>query len=169
MPEPTIAVGVDGSPASHSALRFALTEATRRAGRVRVITAWTWIGDHARYASVVAPKLAQQTQDRTIESVLTEADAVPPIDRSVLEGLPAQALVAASRDCDLLVVGTNHKGILKRVMDGSVSAYCVRHSQIPVAVVPFIDDGLESLVLDSEVRANCGSEPADIEPTSSRT
>ena len=35
-----------------------------------------------------------------------------------------------------LVVGHSHKGALRRALLGSVSDYCVRHSKVPVMVVP---------------------------------
>jgi hypothetical protein len=42
----------------------------------------------------------------------------------------------------MLVVGTEHKGALKRVAAGSTSAYCNKYSRVPVVVVPFVDQEL---------------------------
>lgn len=155
MSEPTIAIGVDESPASLNALRFAVDEAKRRGGRVLAITAWTWLGEYAQYTPITDRRgqadLAKVAQDRTIRHALANVTDVPPIDRHVVEGTPEEMLVHTASDAALLVVGTNHKGPLKRILSASVSDYCVRHSRVPVAVVPFVDSA--ALDLDHETAA----------------
>jgi nucleotide-binding universal stress UspA family protein len=60
----------------------------------------------------------------------------------IVRAEPGQALVELSRDAALLGVGTEHKGIMKRVVIGSTSAYCSRRSRVPVVVVPYVDQEL---------------------------
>lgn len=144
-----ITVGVDGSKASMTALQFALGEATLRAATVRAVTAWEAdtayaargfpLLDEERAAHV---KSATTVQDKAIELVLQAVEDAPPITRRVVRGRPGEALVALSADAALLVVGTEHKGALKRVVVGSTSAYCAKHSRVPVVVVPFVDPDL---------------------------
>ena len=146
-----ITVGVDGSKASRTALQFALREAKLRGATVRAVTAWEAdtayaargfpLLDEERAAHV---KSATVVQDKAIEFALQALDDAPPIERKVVRGRPGQALVALSADAGLLVVGTEHKGALKRVVVGSTSAHCAKYSQVPVVVVPFVDPELYS-------------------------
>lgn len=53
-----------------------------------------------------------------------------------MNGFPAQELIEASRDADLLVVGSRGGGGFARLMMGSVSDQAVRHAYCPVVVVP---------------------------------
>lgn len=45
-------------------------------------------------------------------------------------------LVAASRDAELVVVGTRHRSHAGRLLLGSTSRYCAEHAEAPVVVVP---------------------------------
>lgn len=149
MSKQVITVGVDGSKSSAEALRFALEEAKLRGAAVRVVTAWEV---DTAYAARGFPlldeersaheKSATDVQDRAIEAVLPEVEDAPSIERRVVRGDPGQALVKLSRGAALLIVGTEHKGALKRMVVGSTSAHCTKHSQVPVVVVPFVNQDL---------------------------
>ncbi len=146
-----ITVGVDGSKASTAAVKFALDEARLRGATVRAVTAWEV---ETAYAARGFPlldeertaheKSATRVQDKALERALHSMEDAPAIKRRVVRGQPGQALVALSTDAALLVVGTEHKGALKRAVMGSTSAYCVKHSRAPVVVVPFVDPDLYS-------------------------
>lgn len=147
-----VTVGVDGSKSSLEALRFAVEEARLRHGTVRAVTAWQVDTLYAGYGGALLEeedaaheKAATELQDKAIQIVLRDTDDAPLIERRVVRGHPAQSLVDLSRDAALLVVGTEHKGLVKRAAVGSTSAYCSRFSKVPVAVVPFVDQQLHGL------------------------
>lgn len=60
-------------------------------------------------------------------------------DETIVEfGDPADAIRAAAieRDAALIVVGSHHKGVLSRLLSGSVAAELQRDAPCPVVVVP---------------------------------
>ena len=147
----TIVVGVDGSPGSLAALRFALAEARLRGAAVVALHAWSLPlvevpgpflieipGPPAPSLDQVTADLASDAQeclDRALQEVASEAEGVE-IERRVTEGAAATVLVEASRGAELLVVGTHGHGRVKGLLLGSVSQECVSHSGCPVVTVP---------------------------------
>ena len=58
-------------------------------------------------------------------------ETVPEVTVSVTEGDPAEELVKASRDADLLVVGSRGSGGFARLLMGSVSSQVTHHAACP--------------------------------------
>ena len=91
----------------------------------------------------VTAALALQSEerlDRALQEVAPEAEGVE-IERRVTEGSAAAVLIEASRDADLLVVGSRGHGGFTGLRLGSVSRQCVSHASCPVVVVPGPHDG----------------------------
>jgi nucleotide-binding universal stress UspA family protein len=64
------------------------------------------------------------------------------VERVVIDDRhPAEALVEASNDADLLVVGSRGRGGFKQLLLGSVSHAVVLHATCPVVVVPARREG----------------------------
>lgn len=139
-----ILVGVDGSPGSEAALRWALAEAALRAASfgdgapastVAALLAWT--GDSLPAGAQAEPgalaAAAAEMLERTIKRV-GEPAATVELRRLVVAGKPTQALTAAARNYDLLVVGEHGHTPLHRRTAGSVSQGAVHSSPIPVVV-----------------------------------
>ncbi|MEU4445242.1 universal stress protein [Actinosynnema sp. NPDC050801] len=135
----TIVVGVDGSPISRTALRWAVEEAKLRGCAVEAVLAW-----HVDHGMVIGPMSAtvaagvdrdevRQDNRRVLEDMAAE---VGPEVRAVLaEGDARDVLTKASGHAALLVVGSRGAGPIREVLLGSVSSYCVHHASCPVVVV----------------------------------
>src|ERR1035437_10210421 len=134
-----IVVGVDGSDASHAALRWAVDEASRRTSCVEVIHAWHVPSSEALAPAGICPDWELQARQVVAHAVerLPEHPGIVIQGRTV-EGRPSEVLVAEAGDPDtiLLVVGTRRRGSVARLMLGSTSQACVHHSLCPVVVVP---------------------------------
>jgi nucleotide-binding universal stress UspA family protein len=142
-----VVVGVDGSPGSLSALRWALCEARYRAADVDVITCWypPLMAEMSGYAlAYMTPEEmcfgARYALDRALASVEAEIDQAAAEGRAVsgrlLEGAPGPALVTESKGAALVVVGRRGHSGLTRFLLGSVSRHVADHSECPAVVVP---------------------------------
>lgn len=140
----TIVVGVDGSAVSVEALKWAVDEAVRRGTRVDAVTAWhsdpTTTGFARADIIQLRPRsevLEDQRQllSSSIENAVGD-DKRAEIRQVLVEGAPGLALVRASEEADLLVVGSHGASVLAEALLGSVSSYCVHHAACPVVVIP---------------------------------
>ncbi len=144
---PGIIVGVDGSDHSRYALRWAMQEAVLRHIPLTVMTVRP---DPVRPATTIYWGLHTSPENRDTEDLAAQkalqefADQVageiggmvPEVTVSVATGNPAEELVKASRDADMLVVGSRGLGGFGRLMMGSVSSQVTHHAACPVVVVP---------------------------------
>jgi nucleotide-binding universal stress UspA family protein len=135
-----IVVGIDGSQSSREALAWAVDEARARGARVEAVHAW-----HVPAVAFYAPGAialdgdtfeneAKRVLDQVVDSTYAEGLAEP-IERIVVCGSPARALLDAAKGADLLVVGSRGRGGFSGLVLGSVSQQCVHHAPCPVLVV----------------------------------
>jgi len=133
-----IVVGIDGSNSSIAALNWAAHQAELTASVVKVVMTWEWpinFGWAFMPGSDYVPTAdAQNVLDQVLESIRQEHPSVT-FQSSLIEGHPAQVLVAASRRADLLVVGCRGHGEFAGMLLGSVSLRCAIHARCPVVVV----------------------------------
>jgi nucleotide-binding universal stress UspA family protein len=142
--EGVIVVGLDGTDASVSALRWAIEEASLRGAVVRAINTWSVpvmaspVGvlpvsaDHDQFESVARAALESWVR----EGLASVPHHDVPVEAWVVEGSPATALLRAARDADLLVVGGKRRGTISGMLLGSVSQQVTHHAVGPVVVVP---------------------------------
>lgn len=147
-----IVVGVDDSPAGLAALRWAVGQARSRGVSLVAVRSWALGlprhgGRRHRHRARVHPHVVlyfdgTEPRDASIKLVRDSfriATGGMPRDVTVTvktpEGDPAEALTDIATARDLIVVGRAEPG-LRRVLHGSVSHYCRRHSRCPVVVVP---------------------------------
>jgi nucleotide-binding universal stress UspA family protein len=132
-----IVVGVDGSPDSREALRWALAQAEATGAEVHAVCAW-----EVPVTVLLMPTATEQDYaDRAVQvldQTLTEVvgDAPPVVVRAeALEGRPARVLVTQAAGADLLVIGSHGRGELPGMHLGSVASYCVHHAPCPVVLL----------------------------------
>ncbi|MFI9152489.1 universal stress protein [Streptomyces sp. NPDC053367] len=137
-PLPRVIVGVDGSPSSYAALRWADRYARLVGGVVTAVHAWDtpsetgWSGP----ASDTDFDLQQARERFTQELSSVFPDGRPPgMTEHLVEGDPSEVLIRASEGADILVVGRRGRGGFARAMLGSVSQRCAQHAACPVVVV----------------------------------
>ncbi len=137
-----VVVGVDGSPASAMALAWAARYAKAVGATLRAVLAWHYPAAAGPAPIGVAPasvtadveRTRHEELDKAIAATLGDSPAIE-VERKVAYGHPSQVLIEASRDADLLVVGSRGHGGFTGMLLGSVSTHCVTHAACPVTVV----------------------------------
>ncbi|MFE0465316.1 universal stress protein [Kitasatospora sp. NPDC058965] len=142
-PQRRIVVGVDGSRASATALRWALDQAAATgADVVETVGVWEVPGYYALAGGMLPPPPEGLEPDRLAAKVLAETVAreagdrpAVPVTQLVLPGPAAAALLRQAEGAELLVVGSRGLGGFAGVLLGSVSRHVVEHAPCPVVVV----------------------------------
>ena len=143
---PGIVVGVDGSDHSRRALVWAVREAGRHHVPLEVVTVHPppvrpatgiYWGVSAYPENSFDPELARMAIQEFVDKAANEiGEAVPAVTVSVVTGDAAEELVNASRDAEMLVVGSRGSGGFARLLMGSVSSQVTHHAECPVVVIP---------------------------------
>jgi nucleotide-binding universal stress UspA family protein len=137
IPQGSVVVGVDGSPSSESALRWAITEAARAGRPLHLV--------HALETELVlSDKLPLGTKEAAAASDPILTDAVDLARRLApdqqitphsVTGFAPSTLIAASKVAGTVVMGSHGRSALPTVLLGSVSQQVATHSSCPVVVV----------------------------------
>ena len=141
-----IVVGVDGSAQSAAALRWAAEEATLRSAPLEIVHAWSFVPVATPADSGLVPmawtdnvELLDVTRQAAEDAAAAQVEEVLGADHgatvSVVEGGPAEALLDAAKDADLVVVGNRGRGNLAAALLGSTSAKVADSAPCPVVVV----------------------------------
>jgi nucleotide-binding universal stress UspA family protein len=118
-----IVVGIDGSSAAMAALDWACDEANRHGADLSLLHTCEHVGglDAAR---AVLDDAVHECRQRTLNAVHGE----------LLEGSPSAALVRASRNADLVAIGSRGRSGFKTALFGSVALSVAEHAECPVAI-----------------------------------
>jgi nucleotide-binding universal stress UspA family protein len=139
---PGIVVSVDSSAASQHALAWAATHAALEHAPLTVLavhrvatSAWTgnpiiYPRDRAEAETVM--NAAEKTVSKTIRELGDDRPSTVTVRGSI--GQLGHALIEASHDADMVVLGTRGSGFA-RLMPGSVRAQVVNHAACPVVVI----------------------------------
>jgi nucleotide-binding universal stress UspA family protein len=138
-------IGIDGSPGSLHALRWAAGR-TDRFGPIRLLT--TWHMPWWAYSAPIPPDSAEFRREAE-QQIRAAMDEIAPSGNAgdggggvefepgiVSRGAAGTTLVDVGANADLIVVGTRGRSGLKDSLLGSVSSDVVARSTVPVAVVP---------------------------------
>jgi len=141
-----ILVGVDGSGHSRRALSWAMREAAHhhvpltvmmvQPPPIRPATQIYWNLPNLPDRSF-DPETARMALQKMVDEVAAGLGEAPPeVIVSVTTGDPAEELVRASQDADMLVVGSRGNGAFAKLLIGSVSSKVTHHAASPVVVIP---------------------------------
>jgi nucleotide-binding universal stress UspA family protein len=137
-------------------VEFAFAEAASRSTALIAIHAWTmpWLRDTlsirddlANSTRLALEKDAAALLSESLAEARKEHPDVPVLEQAI-EERPAEALVVASQDASLLVVGSRGHGGLTGLLCGSVSHAVLHRAQSPVAVVRGVRQEPRSAPLD---------------------
>jgi len=138
---PRIVAGVDGSPSSVSALRWAARQAELTGGTLDAVIAWEFPmaagGMGWAPISGIDGTDYSELATKALSAAVAEVNPLPgvTVHQIVVEGNAAQVLLDAAKNADLLVVGNRGHGGFADALIGSVSVRCLHHATCPVVVV----------------------------------
>lgn len=143
-PPGRLVVGVDGSPASEQALRWAVGQGRLTGQPVHAYISWEF---PLAFGADVLTSFDWEGSSTsilrtTMEKGLDETGAAQ-VTRHVVRGHPVRVLLEASAHADLLIVGSRGHGGFAGMLLGSVSQQVTAHARCPVVVVhaPATDPG----------------------------
>jgi nucleotide-binding universal stress UspA family protein len=136
---PRIVVGVDGSPASLAALRWAWDEARFRGIGVEIAACWHYpaMPFVLSQPPISAEQFEQGAREVAADAIATVIDtqAAADIEVTVLEGAPSLALLELAHTAEMVVVGSRGRGGFAGLLLGSVSQHLAEHAPCPVVIV----------------------------------
>ncbi|MGW4213619.1 universal stress protein [Lentzea sp. NPDC004789] len=136
-----VVVGVDGTPASNDALRWAMDEAVVRGCPLHVVNAWNYepLADWRETTVQQAQAESEALIGEAVRAVSQGRTELPEIVQRSLRGYAAEVLEKASEGAALLVVASHTGHWMRQIVLGSTSMHVVRHAHSPVVVIPVTD------------------------------
>lgn len=145
---PGILVGVDGSGHSQRALEWAAREAALRHAPLTVLTVFQavagfWGGTLNYPEDEALTQGAREAVQAETDKVLAGFRDSRPESVAVraVKGMPAEEIVNAGKDADMIVLGSRGSGGFGQLRMGSVSTQVVHHAHVPVVILPHADRG----------------------------
>lgn len=143
---PGILIGIDSSHHSERALEWAMKEAAMRHAPLTVLSVhrvldWTGHGALPVPANEELVKRTKAAAQELTDKVLAGlADARPEsVTVEAVIGIPAEELLRATANADMVVLGARGSGGFARLALGSVSDQVAHHARCPVVIVPHGD------------------------------
>ena len=135
-----VVVGIDGSPNSAAALRWAL-ENTAQGVPIVAVGAWTFVVHGTLESPPILDGLTEADTRRLVEDVVERVcgEVGRPTDDVAIEIRaedPRVALDAASKNAQMLVVGARGLNGWASALLGSVATAMVHQPQVPTVIVP---------------------------------
>jgi nucleotide-binding universal stress UspA family protein len=135
---------MDGSLHARQALDWAMREAAMRHAALTVLAvnpamASPWTGNPLTVPNdtQIVDQVRAAAQEAVAKSAGELGEAQPDsVAVAVFSGFPAKALIEASRNAELLVIGSRGTGGFESLLLGSISGQVVHHAACPVVIVP---------------------------------
>ncbi|SES16723.1 universal stress protein [Streptomyces qinglanensis] len=143
-PAGPVVLGVDGSEVGDAAVGWAFKEASLRGAELVALHNWNaWTGPVAAGPSIQVPTyydvdLYRAEEERVLATAISARREEYPdvrVTPRLVQEYTRQALIAASEEAQLLVVGARGRGGFTGLLLGSVSQAVLHHAYCPVAVV----------------------------------
>jgi nucleotide-binding universal stress UspA family protein len=132
---PRIVVGVDGSPSSILALRWAGALAPLLKAEIRAVTAWEFeiLPGHLTPAVANPDRVAWEVCSEAVSKAFGAA-APPAVELAIRQGPAVKVLIDESRQAQLLILGSRGCGGLEGLLMGAVSAAVAEQARCSVLV-----------------------------------
>jgi nucleotide-binding universal stress UspA family protein len=136
-PEHRIVVGIDGSPESLSALRWALNEAASTNATLEAVHCWQphTIPDVIFGSPEEMHRGSVCMLRNEVQAALIDISEPPIVEETSVHGRPAHVLLERASRARLLVLGAHGHTDLHDVAFCRVTTSCLRHAACPVVVV----------------------------------
>jgi nucleotide-binding universal stress UspA family protein len=140
-----IIVGIDGSVHSRRALEWAIREAATRRAPLTVLTVqqdrtgfWGQADHPHRPDPGLVGQAAKEAQAETDDALdsLAVRSRLPSVTVRAVAGVPAEEILNAAHEAEMIVVGARGAGGFKKLLMGSVSVQITHHARCPVVVIP---------------------------------
>ena len=137
-PKPAVVVGIDGSQAAIRAAEWAVDEAVSREVPLHLVEVIPEQVEPAPFASVGNVQMEVEyagTALRIASAAVAAAGKPVKVETAILRGDPATALIAESRDAEMVCVGSVGIGRFARALLGSTVAQLAEAASCPVAII----------------------------------
>ncbi|MGQ4331131.1 universal stress protein [Streptomyces hayashii] len=134
--QPVVTVGLDGSPESLAAARWAADEADKRRLALRLLHAWPLLLPEPAHATSEVDQ--NYWAKRLVHTAQAEAQARHPgltVVGSLVADDPHAALLRAATESEMTVLGSHGMGAVESYFMGEVSMPVVAHAACPVVLV----------------------------------
>jgi nucleotide-binding universal stress UspA family protein len=139
-PDGPVVAGVDDSPAADHVLATAFEAASARRARLTIVRSYLpvvplWLRN-VRASEVETPEQDVDERDRLEEQLAPWRAKYPAIEVDVVltHESAASALVGATHDAQLVVVGSHGRGAVRGTLLGSVGLQLLHHAECPVLI-----------------------------------
>ncbi|MGW8378326.1 universal stress protein [Streptomyces sp. ODS28] len=157
----SVVAGVNGSPESLAAAEWAAGEAARRRARLWLLYAEESLSEGARMAllpEIDAPRRRARGALREVRRTIAERHRDLIVEAHEITQDPRDALQAASKEAEVVVLGSSGMGAVAGYLMGSVGLATVAHAHCPVVLVRAGESAREAgaaVVLGIDVRTSC--------------
>ena len=131
----SVTVAVDGGPASDAALGWVIDRAQSVELRLDITAA---VGLDSSLPTGAESAFRTRYEDALVRARARVKATLPtlPVTTSIRRGLTHEALISATRDADLLVIGTNKTSPIAGILHGTLALKVAGQAQCTTVVVP---------------------------------